>query len=1064
MKHGYYRYPTVYKNKIAFTCEDDIWLTSLDGDKAERLTYSFDQNFNPHFSPDGKWIAFLGRDEGQLEVYIMPAEGGPAKRLTYSTNFRTHICGWSTDGNYIIYCSSFQQPFYRNNMFYRIHKNGGLPENLNFGHGHHISYGSKKRCVIGRNTIGIERWKRYRGGTAGKIWIDNKGKGNFEEWTDIDANFNSPMWIGERIYFISDHEGFGNIYSIKPDGSGIEKHTNHKTYFCKHATTDGETIVYVNGADIYQLNLKTGKSDKVDFEFKSANVQHQRKFVNGSNYLQAYNIHPDGHSLLINARGKGFEFGNWEGPVNLLENENCLRQRLHTYFNNKDIVAYIADYGTTKNEHIELYDLEKNKITRFKDLNIGRPINLKISPDDKMIAVDNHKGELIIVDVAKQKITVTAKAPIGRIEGFNWSRDSKWLAYGLEDNLYEGSIKLYSIRNKKTTQITEGTFLDSQPCFSYCGNYLYFISNRIFNPVYDNVYFDLNFTESQKPFCIVLNKNAANPFIPQKKGFDEYKNGNGKHKAINDTKIDFDGIEQRIVAMPVKEGIYHNLYCALENVLYIKKPITGSLDYARSTDPNNGELKFWDLIENEEKTLLQGVSDFEFSFKSNAIAVRCGKKLRVLPFEPDLKPCKLQKTNRKAGWIDLGRIQAEVDPKQEWKQMYNEIWRLQKHHFWIENMSGVDWDKIYKRYLPLLERLGARSEFSDLAWEMQGELGTSHAYETGGDYRKGKTYNIGFLGCDFAYNKKEKAYQITHIAEGDNWFSGYQSPLLCPGINAKVGDFITAINNKKLTENYSPYEALVNFAKKTVVLQLKDAKTKKLKTVSVQTLADEQKLRYRHWVNANKAYVHKKTKGKVGYVHIPNMGAEGYSEFHRYYTTEANKTGLIVDVRFNGGGHVSQLIIEKLARKRMGYNMTRWDNISFSYPMHSVLGPIVALTNENAGSDGDIFSHVFKLMKIGPLVGRRTWGGVVGIWPRHGLIDGSYTTQPEFSFWFNDVGFSVENYGTDPDIEIDISPQDYKAGKDVQLDKAIDITLERIKTEKPKVPDFGPGPNLSLPK
>jgi len=511
----------------------------------------------------------------------------------------------------------------------------------------------------------------------------------------------------------------------------------------------------------------------------------------------------------------------------------------------------------------------------------------------------------------------------------------------------------------------------------------------------------------------VLNKVAKNPFVAIKRSFDENGNGNGKFKKTNQTIVDLDRISQRIVAMPVKEGIYDNLYCTPECILYVKKQITGALDLAGYDGiSGSGELIFWDLKENEEKILLQGVNDFEFAFKSNAIVVRSGKKLRVLPFETDLKIDKSTVPKRKTGWIDLSRIEVEIEPKQEWKQMYNELWRLQKQHFWLENMSGVDWAKIHKRYLPLLERLGARSEFSDLAWELQGELGTSHAYEMGGDYRKGQNYNIGFLGCDFVYSKKDKAYKITKIVEGDNWFKGYESPLLQPGTNVKEGDLITAINNKTLTENFSPYQALVNCANKTVNLQVKNVKTKKEKTISAQTLANEQKLRYRNWVNTNRAYVHQKTKGKVGYVHLPNMGAEGYSEFHRYYLTEAKKTGLIVDVRFNGGGHVSQLIIEKLARKHLGYDVARWDKELHTYPMHSVLGPIVALTNEFAGSDGDIFSHVFKMMKIGPLVGRRTWGGVVGIWPRHGLIDGAITTQPEFSFWFNDVGYGVENYGT----------------------------------------------------
>jgi len=1065
MIKGYYRFPTVHKDKVVFVSEDDLWLVPLMGGDAIRLSSSLDELSYPHFSPDGKWIAFLGKDEGSFEVYKMPASGGVAERLTYSLNFRSSLSSWSKDGNYIYYSSCFQEPFYKNYTLYKIHKNGGLPEKMNLGHGKHISFGSKNRSVIGRNTLGIERWKRYRGGTAGKLWIDEKGKGTYKEWEGVDANYNSPMWIGEQIYFISDHEGIGNIYAMNPDGSQLKKITNHTTYFCKHATTDGTTIVYINGADLYRLDVKSGESALIDINYKSPRVQNQRKFINGNQYLQNYDLHPEGHSLLINTRGKVFDMANWEGPVFSIPAKGEVRHRLPRYFNKEDKIIYISDEGGQQ-EFLEIFDKGKNKTITLKGLKIGRPSELKISPDDKKVALVNHKGEVILIELSKKKLKVVDRAKLGYVNGISWSRDSKWLSYATEDQSNVSHIKLYNVDKKKVHQISEGDFIDFHPTFSFCGNYLFFLSNRYFNPVYDSVYFDLNFPRTTKPYCIVLNKEKCNPFVPKKQPFDEDNNFMEKcdFKKVHPCKVDLEGITERIVEMPVKEGNYENIISVPEVVLFLSHPIKGSLnlDFYSNTIEPSGEIKIWNFLKQEEKTLVSGVSNFKFAAKSCALVYRSNTKLRVLPFYPDVKLSKEKTLDRKTGWINLSRIKVPIVPAKEWSQIFNEIWRLQKQHFWTENMTGVDWQKVYKRYHPLVERLGARSELSDLAWEMQGELGTSHAYEVGGDYRKGKNYNIGHLGCDFVYDKKAKAYKITQLVKGDSWNPIHASPLQRPGLNLKEGDYITAINNITLDEHYSPYQALVNLSNQEVILQIKPQKGK-TKVVNVKTLADEQRLRYRAWVNQNRAYVHKQTKGKVGYVHIPDMGAQGYAEFHRYYAIESLKDALIVDVRFNGGGHVSQLIIEKLARKHLGYNTARWTDEKYPYPMHAVLGPIVAITNEFAGSDGDIFSHVFKMMNIGTLIGRRTWGGVVGIWPRHHLIDGGVSTQPEFSFWFKDVGFGVENYGTDPDIFVDISPQDYKAGKDPQLDKAIQEINKDLKKQKPVIPDFGPEPDLSLP-
>jgi len=409
-------------------------------------------------------------------------------------------------------------------------------------------------------------------------------------------------------------------------------------------------------------------------------------------------------------------------------------------------------------------------------------------------------------------------------------------------------------------------------------------------------------------------------------------------------------------------------------------------------------------------------------------------------------------------------MRVAVTPGVEWRQMFREAWRLQRDHFWTPDMSKVDWLAVHDRYLPLVDRISSRAEFSDLMWEMQGELGTSHCYERGGDYRPQPVYPLGSLAAAYAYDPEREGWRITDIALGDAWDPQCDSPLRTPGVEVKIGDTILSINGQRLSADLSPEMALLNLAETEVTLTLLGEGEDDPRNVTVKTLSDEFPVRYRQWVEANREKVHTDTQGRIGYLHIPDMGPRGYAEFHRYFLAEIDRDGLIVDVRFNGGGHVSALILQKLARKRIAYDRVRWLEDPEPYPPESVLGPIVALTNEQAGSDGDIFSHGFKLLGLGPLLGKRTWGGVVGIWPRHSLVDGTITTQPEYSFWFQDVGWGVENYGTDPDIEVDILPQDYARGVDTQLECAIAEALKLLETNPPQRPDFGNRPDLSLPK
>ena len=470
--------------------------------------------------------------------------------------------------------------------------------------------------------------------------------------------------------------------------------------------------------------------------------------------------------------------------------------------------------------------------------------------------------------------------------------------------------------------------------------------------------------------------------------------------------------------------------------LFLSFPIEGSI--GENHEPK-GHIDSYDFEAYKYEYLIDSVNNFDLSRDNKTLIYRSRQRLRVL--KAGDKPPKGDngdRTNRETGWLDLQRVKVSVQPAAEWKQMFAEAWRLQREQFWTEDMSGIDWDAIYAQYAPLVERVGSRSELSDLFWELQGELNTSHAYEMGGEYRHGPHYQQGFLGVDWSYDAENNRYRIARIVQGDPADTNTTSPLTSPGLNITLGDAVLAIDGQRVEPERSPQELLVNQAGNEVQLTIEDATSKEIRVVTAKAIGNERPARYREWVENNRRIVHERSD---------DMSPAGFAEFHRSYLAEYDYHALLVDVRFNGGGHVSGLLLEKLARRRIGYDFSRWGQPE-PYPQESPRGPMVALTNEHAGSDGDIFSHGFKLMGLGPLIGKRTWGGVIGISPRHTLVDGTVTTQPEYAFWFKDVGWNVENYGTDPDIEIDIAPQDYVHKVDPQLDRAIAEALRLIE-ERP---------------
>lgn len=1090
MTSGYYRYPTLYRDTVVFVAEDDLWTVPATGGIARRLTSGLGEVSYPSFSPDGRHIAFVGRDEGQPDVYVMAAEGGPTRRLTFMGGLWFRVVGWRADGQ-IIFGSNGQQPHNALVYLYTVDLDGNGPQRLNIGPARAISHGPEGALVIGRNTANPAYWKRYRGGTAGQLWVDAEGDGQFRPLVDVRGNLESPNWIGGRIYFISDHEGVGNLYSSTITGGDIRRHTDHADFYARNASSDGQRIVYHAGSDLYLFDPARDSYNQIAVQFYSPQTQRNRKFVAAAKYLHSAALHPQGHSLAITARGQAFTLGNWEGAVRQHNEQGEARYRMLTWLNDGERLLAVTD--AQGEETFVILRTDGAAAPQFLATpDIGRPRALAVNPQKDQIVFSNHRYQLCWLDLESQELKQIDQGHTGHIEGFDWSPDGEWVVYSVNINLQQTILKLWQASTGETYQLTQPILHDLYPTFDPQGKYIYFLSYRTFNPVYDHLHFDLNFPRAAKPHLITLQKETTSPFLPEPKPLTGNNNAkketpakNGadapakeegqpdqpdkEKEAKNEVKkiqIDLDGIQQRIIAFPIDEGRYGHIAGLKDNkVLYSVYPVEGALSQNPfdADTPGKGTLVVYNLEEQKEESLVSGITGFSLSGDSATVLIRANRRLRVL--KAGAKPENGgDAPNRKSGWIDLGRIKVSLHPVNEWRQMLREAWRLQRDQFWTADMSQVDWVRVLERYLPLVDRVASRSEFSDLVWEMQGELGTSHAYEIGGDHRTPPQYAQGYLGADFAYDEGTDSWRITHIVTGDGWDENGSSPLQRAGVNVQPGDRIVAVNGRPLSRTVSVAAALVNLAGQEVLLTVARDGEETPRQVTTKTLRSEQFARYREWVERNRAYVHEKSGGRIGYLHIPNMGPWGYAEFHRGYLSEVVRDGLIVDVRYNGGGHVSPLILEKLARKRVGYDLPRWSQEPVPYPYESVLGPIIALTNEHAGSDGDIFSHCFKLMKLGPLVGKRTWGGVVGINPSHPLADGTLTTQPEFSFWFTDVAWGVENYGTDPDIEVENTPQDFAQGVDAQLNRAIQEALDSLERNPVARPQLDNRPALPLPQ
>ncbi|MGW1026957.1 S41 family peptidase [Streptomyces sp. NPDC002577] len=1057
---AYLRFPHLHGDLLAFTAEDDVWVAPLDGGRAWRVSADNVPVNHPRISPDGTTVAWASTRDGAPEVHIAPVDGGPSRRLTYWGSQRTTVRGWTPDGH-VLALTTHGQASLRRSWARAVPLDGGPAATLPYGPVGAVAYGPDSRVVLLSATMGREAawWKRYRGGTAGKMWIgrdvgDGEGAGEFVRLHDgLDGNIEYPMWVGDRVAFLSDHEGVGAVYSSLADGSDLRRHTPVHTatsFYARHASTDGTRVVYASGGELWLLDdLEGAEPRRLSLRLGGQRTDLQPHPVNAARWFGAAAPDHTGRGSAVSVRGAVHWVTHREGPARALAATHGVRARLPRTFrvDGEEHVVWVTDAeGDDALEFAPATGLAPGATPRrLAAGQLGRVLSLAMAPDGSRAAVASHDGRVLLVERETGEVREVDRSEHGDASGLVFSPDSTWLAWSHPGPEPLRQLKLANTADLSVTEATPLRFQDYSPAFTLDGKHLAFLSARSFDPVYDEHVFDLAFVGGSRPHLITLAATTPSPFGPQRHGrpFDAPdKDETPDSEGAPVTRIDLDGLADRIVPFPVEAARYTTLRAAKDGVLWLRHPVLGVLGTSRATpsDPDpKSELERYDLVQQRLEELAADADHFAVSGDGKRVLLWTGERLKVVPSDRRASGDDDSDTNIT---VDLSRIGQTLDPAAEWRQMFDETGRLMRDNFWRPDLGGVDWDGVLDRYRPVLERVATHDDLVDLLWEVQGELGTSHAYVTPRGGWGGSGARQGLLGADISRHE-DGSWRIDRILPSETSDPTAHSPLAAPGVAVRAGDAIVAVGGQPVDPVAGPGPLLVGTAGKPVELTISPAGGGDLRHPVVVPIDDEEPLRYHAWVADRRAYVHEESGGRLGYLHVPDMQAPGWAQIHRDLRVEVAREGLVVDVRENRGGHTSQLVIEKLARRIVGWDVPRGMQ-PYSYPLDAPRGPVVAVANEFSGSDGDIVNAAIKALGIGPVVGVRTWGGVIGIDSRYRLVDGTLVTQPKYAFWLEGYGWGVENHGVDPDVEVVHAPQDHAAGRDPQLDEAIRIALAAL--------------------
>ncbi|MFJ9962652.1 S41 family peptidase [Streptomyces avermitilis] len=1074
---GYLRFPHLHGARLCFAAEDDLWLAPLDGaGRAWRITVDRTKVGHPRFSPDGRHIAYTSWRSLVPEIHLAPVDGGPGRRLTYWGSTDTRVCGWSPsdkDGHSdILAVASHGEPFSYFTWAYCVPTDGDPGGRLPWGPVSDIAVadidGERKTLLLtGTPPHEPASWKRYRGGATGRLWLHGQ-----RLLADIDGHLDSPLFVGGRIAFLSDHEGIGNLYSCAYDGSDLRRHSDHDAFYARHASSDGTRVVYQCAGDLWIVDDLSPDSvpRRLDVRLGGPRAGRRTYQVPAAQHVDGISVDETGRASAVVVRGSLYWLTHRDGPARTITDTPGVRVRLPEMLGSGGQVAYITD--AEGEDAVEIAHLPRvsgeREPRRLASGRLGRVQELAADPQGERLAIASNDGRLLLITVSEAageeagadaaesgepdgEVTELIRSINGPVRDLAFSPDGAWLTWshpGIGRSLRQ--IKMARIKDRLIVDVTNGRFEDENPVFTRDGRYLAFLSWRGFDPVYDVHTGDLSFPLGCRPYLVPLSSATLSPFAlnpegrPVAGGLDPVEDESGDGAVT----VELEGLESRVTPFPVTASKYSALYpVAGGGLVWLRWPISGALgETFANPDDTSGRptLEYFNINKAKKSELVGHLDWFAVSGDGSRLVVVDEGDLRAVP-----------STESGDGdttvWIDLRRIMHEVEPGAEWRQAYAEAGRITRAYFWDPGMSGIDWDAILDQYRPLVERVASPDEFADLLREVLGELCTSHAYVTPARRNEGPRHYQrwqGLLGANLV--RREGGWMLKRILPGDSSDSKARSPLAGTGI--REGAMLTHVDGRAVNLVTGPYPLLAGAGGTTVELTFAPAEGDgPPRRVAVVPLIDERPLRYQDWVAKRREVVRELSGGHCGYLHIPDMGGSGWAQFNRDLRMEVSRPALIVDVRGNAGGHISELVVEKLTRKILGWDLTR-DAQPVSYASNAPRGPVVALADEATSSDGDMITAAFKLLKLGPVVGQRTWGGVVGMTGRHRLGDGTVITVPMNAAWFEEYGWSIENHGVAPDLEVLRTPLDWAEGRHAQMDDAIQLAQDLLRTHPAATP------------
>jgi tricorn protease len=1098
--------PTLSKTHIAFSYAGDLWLVSREGGEARLLTSGEGTKTGPVFSPDGSMIAFSGDYDGNVDVYVMPSEGGVPRRLTHHPAV-DEVVGWSPDGKSVLFRST-RNSYSRFNRLFTVSLEGGLPRELplptaEFGafspDGKHIAYVP----VDNNNRLSAIAWKRYRGGKASRVWIANLGDLNLDQVPRETSNDGNPMWVGGKVYFLSDRNGPFALFSYDAKDKKVEQALASNGADIKSASAGPGAIVYEQFGSLNLFDPATGKSKAVAVTVPADLPNVRPHFKKVESEIASATLSPSGARAVFEAHGEVLTAPAEKGDIRNLTNTPGVMERDPSWSPDGKWVAYFSD----ESGEYQLFLKNPDGMGEARKISLGTPASFYYepmwSPDSKKIAFSDKRLNIWYIDLAKGtpvKIdTDTYDAPQRTLDPV-WSPDSRWIAYSKTLTSHMHAIFAYSLDQAKSLQLTDGLSDARFPAFDQKGQYLYFTASTDVGPT--TGWLDLssiNRPITRSAYLMVLRKDQPSPLAPEsdeeKSATDDSKQDADKSSKAEDkpeqepgsaeekakaqdaraaksvknegvvVRIDSENIGQRIVAMPIPPRDYSKLVAGKTGTIFLIE------DSPRPGPDQLNTLWRFDLTSRKPEKLMEGANDFTVSFDGKKMLYSKGRRDNRKWFISSATAPARGEGGAGAGKpetpLALSKMEVRVDPRAEWKQEYNEVWRIERDFFYDPNLHGLNLPATKKHYEPYLENVGSRYDFSYLLAEMLGELTVGHMFIRTPPEPPAEQGKVGLLGAE--YTVENGRYRFSKIYEGENWNPQLRAPLTQPGVNVQEGEYLLAVNGRELRGTDEIFELFEGTADKSTVLKVgPTADGKGAHTVTVVPIETEAALRNRAWIEGNLHKVDKLSGGKLAYVYLPDTGFGGYTSFNRYFFAQVGREGAVIDERFNGGGSAADYVIDYLRRPLQNYWMTR-EGHDFTTPVGAIFGPKAMITNMYAGSGGDALPWYFRDAKLGPIVGTRTWGGLVGIYDYPALMDGGGVTAPRVAFYNRTGDWDVENHGVAPDYEVEITPKDWASGHDPQLEKAVALVMDSLKknplpvAKHPAFPNYHNQPEQGVP-